>query len=260
MSISTETINRIAQSFFTAEDNHRPIQPVQALYPDISVAEAYQVQAAVVSGWQGRGHKIVGQKAAATSLAAQTKMQINEPIYGSVFDFQQAASGATLSAEHFIQPYIECELAFIFNQPVSGPDLTIADILAATTIVAAFDLVDFRTTDFQVGMPEALCYNVYTRHFVLGRQPADPAALDLPNLKVSLTQNGEEVATATGAAIMGDPARSITWVANKLAEHDRSLGAGHFILTGAITKPQPIQAGVHFRATFDSLGTLEVSF
>lgn len=260
MSISPEMIHRIAQRFFTVEDSRQPIQPVAALYPDISVEEAYRVQAAVVSGWLERGYKIVGQKAAATSQAAQAKMHIQEPIYGHLFDFQQAAPGSTLSAGHFIQPFIECELAFVFKHPVSGPNLTPADILAASHIVAAFDIVDFRTTEFQVGMPEALCYNVYTRHFVLGQQPADPADLDLPNLKVTLVQNGAEVATATGAAIMGDPVRSITWVANKLAEHSRGVEAGHCILTGAITRPQPIQAGDQFSATFEALGTLTVSF
>lgn len=260
MSIPPEMIHQIAQSFFTAEDNHQPIQPVAAFYPDILVEEAYQVQAAVVSGWMERGHRIVGQKAAATSQAAQAKMRIQEPIYGHLFDFQQAAPGSTLSARHFIQPFIECELAFVFKQAVSGPNLTPTDILAATHVVAAFDIVDFRTTEFQVGMPEALCYNVYTRHFVLGRQSADPAGLDLPNLKVTLAQNGAEVASATGAAIMGNPARSITWVANKLAEHGRSLKAGHFVLTGAITHPQPIQSGDQFSATFETLGTLTVSF
>lgn len=260
MSLSSEMIHRIAQSFFTAEDNRQPIQPVASLYPDISVEEAYRVQAAVVSQWIGRGNKIVGQKAAATSQAAQAKMHIQEPIYGHLLDFQQAAPGSVLSAGHFIQPFIECELAFVFNRSVRGPNLTPADILAATHIVAAFDIVDFRTTEFQVGMPEALCYNVYTRHFVLGQQPADPTSLDLPNLKVTLDQNGTEVATATGAAIMGDPVRSITWVANKLAEHGRSLEAGHCILTGAITRPQQIQPGDRFSATFEALGTLAVSF
>lgn len=260
MSISNEMITRIAQGFFSAEDQHRPIQQVTTLYPDIAVEEAYQVQAAVVAGWQERGYRIVGQKAAATSAAAQAKMKIGEPIYGHLLDVQQAAPGAALSAGHFIQPFIECELAFIFTQAITGPGLTVDDILAATTVVPAFDIVDFRTTEFQVGMAEALCYNVYTRHFILSKESAAANALNLPSLQVTLAQNGAEVATATGAAIMEHPARSITWVANKMAEHGHSIAAGHCVLTGSITRPQPIQAGDHFVATFESLGTLDVSF
>jgi 2-keto-4-pentenoate hydratase len=260
VSISQAIVDQITESYLAAEGQHQPITPVASFYPHIAVEEAYQVQANLIARLRAGGGKPVGKKAAATSAAAQAKMHLTEPIYGHLFDFQQAAPGATLSARHFIQPFIECELGFVFNQPLAGPGVAVTDILAATTVVAAFDIIDFRTIEFQVGMPEALCYNVYTVHFVLGAQGLPAGQLDLPNLKIRLSKNGETAAEATGAAIMEQPARSIAWIANKLAEHQSRFEAGEVALTGAITRPQPIAAGDHFVAMFDSLGSLEVRF
>ena len=263
MPISNETITAITDHFFAAEDQRHPIEPVASFQPNITMVEGYQVQAAVLAEWQQRGYHIVGKKAAATSQTAQAKMQITEPIYGHLLDFQQAASGATLAAGHFIQPYIECELAFIIGQPLTGPGITADDVLAATEAIApAYDIVDFRTREWQVGLGEALCTNVYTRHFVVGEARVAPDALDLPTLAISLAKNGAEVATATATAgaIMGHPARSIAWIANKLAEHGRRLEAGEIAITGAITKPHPVVPGDRFEAAFAGLGMLAVQF
>lgn len=261
MPISNETITAITHHFFDAEDNRYPIEPVASFQPNITMAEGYQVQAAVLTEWQRRGYKIVGKKAAATSQAAQAKMQIDEPIYGHLLDFQQAAPGATLAAGHFIQPYIECELAFIIGRPLTGSDITADDILAATEAIApAYDIIDFRTRDWAVGGGEALSTNVFTRHFVVGEARLAPDALDWPSLAISLAKNGEPVAAATADAIMGHPARSIAWVANKLAEHGHQLDAGEIVITGAITKPYPVALGDRFEATFEGLGTLAVQF
>jgi 2-keto-4-pentenoate hydratase len=261
MPISAETINQIVQTYFKNELDHRPIEAVADIAPDITSAEAYQVQAAVVAGWEQRGYRVVGRKGAATSPAAQVKMQVEEPIYGHLFDFHQAQPGDSLSTAHFIQPLIEGELAFRFGRRLAGPGVTVEDVLAATdSIVAAYDIIDFRTTEWQIGFREALCYNVFTRHFVLGTQPLKPDQLDLPNVEITLYKNGQSIATATGSAVLGHPARSMAWLANKLAEQGQALEAGDFVLTGAITNPHPIAAGDVFEADYGVLGRLPIRF
>jgi 2-keto-4-pentenoate hydratase len=261
MPISSDTITELVQTYFENELAHRPVKQVVTIAPEITPADAYQVQAAVVAGWEQRGYRVVGRKGAATSPAAQVKMQVDEPIYGHLFDFHQAQPGDSLSTAHFIQPLIEGELAFRFNQRLAGPGVTVDVVLAATqSIVAAYDIIDFRTTDWQVGFGEALCYNVFTRHFVLGDQPLPPDQLDLPNVTIDLYKNGQLVTSATGSAVLGHPARSMAWLANKLAEQDRAILPGDFVLTGAITTPQPIAAGDFFEADFGPLGKLPIQF
>ena len=261
MPLSSNLLSQITQSYFTALSNQTAIEPMANLCPDLTMVEGYQVQDELVSMFEGQGHQIVGYKCASTSVTAQEKMGISEPIYGKLFNIHQAFSDASLPADTFIQSFIECELAFIIRDSLSGPGLTAADVLAATDyIVAAFDIIDFRAIGWQVGLGEALCTNVYARHFVLSEYKRDIDALDLPHLGITLYKNDEAVATATADAVMGHPARPIAWLVNKLAEHDRHLEPGQFALTGAITRPHPIAAGDRFEAVFQDLGSLQIRF
>jgi len=78
---------------------------------------------------------------------------------------------------------------------------------------------------------------------VLGEKWLPIEGLDLPNVTVVLKKNGEEVASATGAAVLGDPARAVAWLANKLAENHQRLKAGEIVLPGSMTPIYPVGAG-----------------
>jgi 2-keto-4-pentenoate hydratase len=95
---------------------------------------------------------------------------------------------------------------------------------------------------------------------VLGEQRPSVEGLDLPNTKVVLKKNGEEVASATGAAVLGDPARAVAWLANKLAENHQRLKAGEIVLPGSMTPIYPVGAGDRVAAEFEALGSVSVRF
>ena len=95
--------------------------------------------------------------------------------------------------------------------------------------------------------------------FLLGPAAVPPTDLeDLRLLGAVLRVNGEVVATAAGAAVMGHPAASVAWLANRLAARDRTLGAGMLVFSGGLTEPVPLQAGVSVTAEIDQLGSIEV--
>jgi 2-keto-4-pentenoate hydratase len=75
-----------------------------------------------------------------------------------------------------------------------------------------------------------------------------------------LEKNGEVMNTAAGAAVLGNPAHAVAWLANKLAEFDVTLKAGEVILPGALSAALTVQAGDAIRATFDHLGSVSVRF
>jgi len=77
---------------------------------------------------------------------------------------------------------------------------------------------------------------------------------------VVLKKNGEEVASATGAAVLGDPPRAVAWLANKLAEHHQSLKAGDIVLPGSMTPIYPVGTADRVEAEFDVLGSVSVRF
>jgi len=147
------------------------------------------------------------------------------------------------------------------GQTLTGPNVTRDDVVAATeSVIASFEIVDFRTTEWKIGMGEALCYNVFARHFVLGGNARPPDQLDLPNIVITLSKNGEQVGKGTGAAALGDPALAVAWVTNKLAQHDQQLYAGDIVLSGATLPVQSIKAGDRFDASFEGLQTILVEF
>jgi 2-keto-4-pentenoate hydratase len=88
--------------------------------------------------------------------------------------------------------------------------------------MASLEINDPRTREWKIGSREAIADNGVTARFVLSEQRLPVEDLDLPNTRVLLKKNGEEVASATGAAVLGDPARAVAWLANKESQRTHS--------------------------------------
>lgn len=229
------------------------------LAPDMTETEAYQVQADGVAALLSRGDTIVGKKIAATSAASLKMLGLEEPAYGELLASMSIDNGGNVAASRFANPRLECEIAFRLIQPLTGPDVSAADVLAATDeVMAAFELVDLRNRDWSHTMREVVCYDGLAKHYLLADQAFSADGLDLKNLAVTLSKNGEQVATGDGTAVLGNPLVAVAWLANKLISQGRMLNAGDIILTGTMTPPQPMVAGDRFEATFDHLGSVAI--
>lgn len=261
MPLSTEAINQIAQTFLSTEAENAPMKQASLDYPNFAPEDGYRVQRAVIKALIEQGYKVVGKKAGATSAGAQQTLGITEPLYGILLDLYQVSPGASVAAGPLIRPALECEIAFKMKQELRGPDVIADDVLAATeSVVAAFEIADLRTHDFKPSPAEAIGVNVFARGFVLGDTPVAPDQLDLPNVKLTLTKNGEQVQTGIGSAVLGHPAEAVAWVVNKLAQHNLSIEAGEIVLSGALAAPYPIKAGDKFEAVLEGLGSVAVEF
>jgi 2-oxo-3-hexenedioate decarboxylase len=49
--------------------------------------------------------------------------------------------------------------------------------------------------------------------------------------------------TAAGAAVMGHPAASVAWLADRLATEGDGYRAGQLVFSGGLTAPVPVVAG-----------------
>jgi 2-keto-4-pentenoate hydratase len=83
--------------------------------------------------------------------------------------------------------------------------------------------------------------------------------IDLRTIGSSLSINGTVEESGAGAAVLGNPINAVAWLANKLAEYDVSLDAGHVVLPGSALKATPLRAGDTVQATFDHLGAVGFS-
>jgi 2-keto-4-pentenoate hydratase len=147
----------------------------------------------------------------------------------------------------------------LLGEDLVGPGIAVTDVLAATqAVMASLEINDPRTREWKIGSREAITDNGVAARFVLGEQRLSVEGLDLPNTTVVLKKNGEEVASATGPSVLGDPARAVAWLANKLAGHHQSLKAGEIVLPGSMTPMYPVGTADRIEAEFEALGSVSV--
>ncbi len=233
--------------------------PLTGDYGDFDIPTAYDLQALVVADRVAQGHQVIGAKLGLTSEAKQLQMKVNEPLYGWLTDDMRLEPGAPLVTGNFIQPRVEAEIAFLLGEDLEGADVGAADVLAATAgVMPAIDVLDSRYAGYSFTLPDVVADNSSSAGFITGSVLVDPFGIDLRLLGVVLEVNGQVVATAAGAAVLGHPASSVAWLVRALARRGEGLTAGMTILSGACTAAFAVKPGDSVVARVDRLGTVEV--
>lgn len=254
-------IDQIASELLVAEDQRTPIDPVSQRYRDLSVSDAYRVQAHIVKQKIARGQQPAGWKIGATNAAAQAKLGVDGPVYGRLFTAGRILDKGTIATHQLIHPRIECEITFVLGSDLAGPDIDQHMVLdASEAVMGSFEIVDPRTKDWALGECELVADNGVTARYVLGKAHPTGNDLDLAAVGVSLFCNGEKIAAGEGASVLGHPARAVAWLANQLGRQGTVLGAGDIIMSGTLTPIYPAAPGDRFEARFDALGTVAVTF
>jgi 2-keto-4-pentenoate hydratase len=75
-----------------------------------------------------------------------------------------------------------------------------------------------------------------------------------------VSRGGAVIDTGAGAAALGNPARCVAWLANKLGSLGAGLRAGDVVLPGAVHRMVPVQPGDVFRGEFCGLGAVTARF
>ena len=114
------TIDKIARQYHIAERERRRIRPPTAQYPGFTIEDAYEVQRRWVALKLAEGRVLKGHKIGLTSRAMQSMSGITEPDYGALLDDMFFADGGELPMSRFIEPRLECELAFIIGRRLKG--------------------------------------------------------------------------------------------------------------------------------------------
>ena len=106
----------------------------------------------------------------------------------------------------------------------------------------------------------SLADNAQQRAYVTGAPVPVPAGFDLAKVTVELSVNGAVAERALGSEVLGTPAASIAWLANKLAEFGLALEAGMKVMSGSFTRQYLLNAGDRIEARFDPVGTVRADF
>lgn len=256
-----KTIAALAKEIYQAEKSHAPIEALTARYPGMTNEEAYQVQQAGMEMRLADGHIVVGKKIGLTSKAMQTALGVFEPDYGYITDRMMVLEGEPLSLGELMAPKVEAEVAFVLKEDISGPGVTVTKVLQATAgIMPALEIIDTRIKDWKIKIQDTIADGASIGKVVVSGRLIPVDEFDMRYMGLVLEKNGEVVATAAGAAVLGHPANAVVWLANKLADYGISLKAGEIIMSGSLTAACPVAAGDSIHAAFDRLGAVGARF
>jgi 2-keto-4-pentenoate hydratase len=254
-------LKTLAEMLLAAEKNRKPVSPLTESDPGISVDDAYRIQLKVMEMKKSTGQVAVGKKIGLTSRAMQAMLGVDEPDYGHILDGMVVMEGEKIPAQDLIQPRVEGELAFVIKEDLRGPGITLTDVIRCSEgVIPALEIIDSRIVDWKIKLPDTVADNASSARIVLGGVLTPIWALDLRTVGMILEKNGEVVATAAGAAVLGHPAQAVAWLANKLAVYGISLRKGEVILSGSLTAAVPVAAGDFIRADFGLLGDVKIKF
>ncbi|MBS8263987.1 2-keto-4-pentenoate hydratase [Mesobacillus boroniphilus] len=255
------TIENIADTLLEAEKSKSAIPPLTAQYENLNVTDAYNVQLEVLKRKLSQGRTVIGKKVGLTSVAMQKMLGVDEPDYGHLLDDMKVENGATVKVSDLLSPKIEAEIGFILGEDLKGPNVTFLDVLMATkSLVPTLEIIDSRIADWKIGLIDTVADNGSSAMVVVGEQMTDINGIDLRSVGMTLSKNGEMVATGSGAAALGHPAHAIAWLANKLHEFGITLKAGELILPGALSAAIAVEAGDTVSAQFGPAGSVSVTF
>ncbi|SOE97255.1 2-oxohept-3-enedioate hydratase [Burkholderia sp. D7] len=264
--LTLDTVHSLAAELHASEKTRRAIEQFSKRYPDMTIEDGYAISRSWVASKVAEGQVVKGHKIGLTSRAMQISSQITEPDYGTLLDSMFFAQG-DIPIDRFIAPRVEVELAFILGKRLSGPNVTIFDVLRATEYVTpAVEIIDSRIEQFDrvTRAPrkvfDTIADNAANAGIVLGGLPVRPDAIDLRWVSALLCKNAVIEESGVAAAVLNHPASGVAWLANKLAPWDESLAAGEVVLAGSFTRPVAAAAGDSFHVDYGPLGSIAFRF
>ncbi|HEY0002040.1 MAG TPA: fumarylacetoacetate hydrolase family protein [Actinoplanes sp.] len=256
-----DLIDRFAAELHRAVAERQPIEPLTDRAPELSVEDAYAIQTRVIDRRVAAGARTVGHKIGLTSRPMQQLLGVAEPDFGVLLDDMVVEDGEEIALDTLLQPRVEAELAFVMERDLAGPGVTTARALTAVAgVLPAIEVVDSRVADWRIKLVDTVADNASSGLLVVGGRMRRAEELDLRLLGVVVTRNGELLDTGAGAAALGNPARCVAWLANKLGSLGAGLRAGDIVLPGAVHKMVPVRPGDVFRAEFSRLGAVTARF
>lgn len=267
MSLAPDAIAAAARQLFEAERSRTQIRQLSVQYPEMTVADAYAVQKALVELKITAGAVVRGHKIGLTSKAMQSALNIDEPDSGILLDDMFFADGGLVPTDRFIATRVEAELAFVMKHRLAGPNCTLFDVLNATDfVVPALEILDTRVervdpeTKATRKIFDTIADNAANAGIVLGGRPIRPLEADLRWIGALCFRNGQLEETGLAAGVLNHPATAVAWLANKIAPNGLALEAGQIVLAGSFIRPIETRKGDTIQADYGPYGSVSCYF
>lgn len=226
----------------------------------LSLEQGYRVQLGLLDRFLKNGEAQAGWKVGLTSKPIQQQLELFEPVFGFLLESGNRPAGTVIAYDELLAPCFEVELCLTLGKDLQGPGVSTEQARAAISAAQpALEIVE-RRGDLSADLALAMADNAQQKFFVTGDGEPLREGVDLKAVAVQVVVNGEQVDEAIGQNVMGDPAASVAWLANRLATFGRTLAAGARIMSGSFAKQHAIAQGDLVEAHFSPFGTVMAEF
>jgi 2-keto-4-pentenoate hydratase len=242
-------------------------EPMRGLRTDLSMADGECGRRRLTERIEAVDNRIVGYKAGLTSKAAQERFGVTSPVRGVLFEKMLLKNGADVPAHFGARPRYEADLLVVVKDAAIQQARTHLDALRSISMVVPFiELPDLVVAEGEkLSAPLIVSLNVGARLGVVGKgipaQATREFAAALADMRVVVSgQNGAEIASARGTAILGHPLNAVLWLAHDLDRSGVKLKAGDVLSLGSFTAPMTPRPGLAVKVRYEGLpGNPEVS-
>jgi 2-keto-4-pentenoate hydratase len=246
----TDVIAQIADDLYQARLTRTPIEFVRHRLPERDKDAAYRISELVTSRRESeQGLRRVGRKVGLTNPLVQARAGVDEPDYGIILDDMVFHSPVHRPRSAYLHPKIEAEIAFVLKDDVLSADLDLVEA-AIDYVTPAIELVDNRYFTYQMGIVDTIADNAACEAIVLGDVKVPYGELDLREVEMVLTRDGEELTRGVGANVMENPVNAIQWLAATSLAIGKPLRAGEVLLSGSIGLIVDWDPGVTYTASY----------
>ncbi|HLE24055.1 MAG TPA: fumarylacetoacetate hydrolase family protein [Thermodesulfobacteriota bacterium] len=249
-------VSNLADLLIKAQKENQLIPVLSNQYPELHVETAYLVQRAYVKR-KLSDDQIAGFKAGLTSSEIQKKFCVTFPVSGVLFGSGKKLNSPMIDKSIFKVPMIETEIGFLVGKPITHSLKNVSDLYEAIqAVLPVVELPDLGFTDLKkVKVADIIAANVSSSQFIVGTEK-HTKSLDLDNIIVTLSLNGQVVNQGKGRDALGDQWKAALWLVNAITKQGRKIEPGYILITGVLGKMIPRKEGKYI-ADYGELGKIE---
>lgn len=236
------------------------LQPVPNPPADLTMADALCGRDKFTGFLGQSAGKVVGYKAGLTNPAVQKRFNHASPVRGTLFEKMLLQDGAEVSAKFGARPVFEADLIMeVRDAGINKAKTPLEALQHISRIYPFIELPDLLVEDpTKITGPTLVYANVAARLGVLGKPvdvKATPALVDaLATMTVKLVdQDGKELDTAKGSAILEQPLNAVLWLVKDLNASGIALKKGDLLSLGSFSRLLPPKPGTGAKVTYEGL-------
>ncbi|MER1952698.1 MAG: hydratase [Aerococcus urinaeequi] len=236
-----QEIIHASKTLYQADNEKVPVQ--YGKFGIVNEEDGYRVQQAVLDLRKEAGEKVAGYKISLSAKIQQSFFKTTTPLYGVMTD--KGVWGSDMDLSKFMGPLLEFEIIFKAEERISSDD-SVETIMSKCKVATGYEIPDCRYDDWygNISKFELIADGAANAGVVAGEY-VKRTYQEIDDVMGTVTVDGRPYTQGSSKEVMGHPAYSVQWLAQKLAETGKAIEPGMFVASGAVNMPKVIKPGVY---------------